>query len=317
MTLLPESYAVHAPSLSAQQRAERIFAVKAGRPPREHFQRFRGYSLHIDEHLPEGRPVGTVLLVHGAGANGRLLAPFAAPFVARDLRVLAPDLPGYGITTGDVAHTSYAEWIALIVELARDAQRQGPVLLFGLSAGGLTVLRAAQELEDVVGVIATTLIDLTDPECFDRAARARWLGRLARLLFRYAPGLSDRLALPLSWLVPLSALTSDRELAQILARDPLLGARRISLRFMRSLHTYATDRADCDLSCPLLLVHPGADLWTPLALSLALFTRVRSPKRLVELSSGSHAPLEPAAFAELTLAIDDFLTTCGISVRPR
>jgi pimeloyl-ACP methyl ester carboxylesterase len=60
-------------------------------------------------------------------------------------------------------------------------------------------------------------------------------------------------------------------------------------------------------SCPLLLVHPGADSWTPTAMSRPAFDRVLGDKRLRELSNGSHLPAERPARLELEQEMRDFL----------
>jgi pimeloyl-ACP methyl ester carboxylesterase len=59
--------------------------------------------------------------------------------------------------------------------------------------------------------------------------------------------------------------------------------------------------------CPLLLVHPGADSWTPTAMSRLAFDRVLGDKRLRELSNGSHLPAELPARLELEQEMRDFL----------
>jgi alpha-beta hydrolase superfamily lysophospholipase len=304
---LPDQYSQHGHSARQRARAERAFRVPSLVPASEHFRRYGAYDVHLDLHEPAGEAQGHALLIHGAGANGRLLAPFAAPLLARGLRVLAPDLPGYGITRGDSSRTRYHEWIEILTEIARELLAHGPLVLFGLSVGGLTALRVAQKVPEIRAVVATTLIELGDPAVFDRVARSRALGMIARWTFHHLPWLSDRLALPLSWLAPLERMTSDRELGALLRSDALLGARRVPLRFMRSLHEYRPERTDYDLPCPLLLVHPGADRWTPLALSLRVFDTMRSEKELVVLSGGAHAPLESPAFAELCAAVEGFL----------
>jgi alpha-beta hydrolase superfamily lysophospholipase len=60
---------------------------------------------------------------------------------------------------------------------------------------------------------------------------------------------------------------------------------------------------------PLLLVHPGADAWTPTELSLPTFERFGGPKTFVRLSNGSHLPLETPAWDELARALGTFLET--------
>lgn len=53
---------------------------------------------------------------------------------------------------------------------------EGPVVLRGLSVGGMPAVLAARAASDVRGVIVTTLLDMGDPAVFARAARWRWLG---------------------------------------------------------------------------------------------------------------------------------------------
>jgi hypothetical protein len=54
-------------------------------------------------------------------------------------------------------------------------------------------------------------------------------------------------------------------------------------------------------------VHPGADDWTPTAMSRIAFDKVTGPKQFVELTNGAHAPLERPAYDELNKAILRFL----------
>ena len=51
--------------------------------------------------------------------------------------MLAPDLPGYGLTMPAAGYRGeYAEWLAVLAQIA-DAE-PGPVVMMGLSMGGLT-----------------------------------------------------------------------------------------------------------------------------------------------------------------------------------
>jgi alpha-beta hydrolase superfamily lysophospholipase len=195
----------------------------------------------------------------------------------------------------------------LVAELAREASERGPVFLFGLSVGGMTALRAAQRVRGVTGVIASTLVDLRRTDTFDQVGRAPWLARVSRWLFRLLPRAAEGISLPLAWAAPLERLSSDAELTRLLMHDPLIGKNLVSLGFLRSLHMHTEREASYDLQCPLLLVHPGADAWTPLALSMPVFDAVRSPKQCVVLSNGAHAPLEQPAYAELCAALEAFV----------
>lgn len=55
-------------------------------------------------------------------------------------------------------------------------------------------------------------------------------------------------------------------------------------------------------TCPVWLVHPGADRWTPLSLSRAFFDRIAAPKRLIVLDAAGHFPVETPGIHQLANA---------------
>lgn len=279
------------------------FGLRLKVDPAEIWLSLRGHHIRVDE-WSSGASVGTVILVHGGGGNGRILAPFAEPLADHGWRVLAPDLPGFGLTEPSPGFEwNYDEWPAVVAEIA-DAQT-GPVVLFGLSMGGMTAVFAAQKSARVAGVIATTLLDLADPASFALAARWKWLGRLSVKAMAVAPHLFDRVPLPLRLAAPLTAMSSSARMQAYFSRDPLLGGSWKRARFFRTAHAYSA--ATLRLDCPLLLIHPGADRWTPIALSRNVFERIEARKTFVELNGGAHLPLEQPAFQELTRRVTEFL----------
>src|SRR4051812_48918474 len=65
--------------------------------PTEEWLTVGRFAVHLDcMRRPEA--AATLVLVHGGGGNGRLLAPYAAFASAAGYETIAPDLPGYGLT---------------------------------------------------------------------------------------------------------------------------------------------------------------------------------------------------------------------------
>ena len=284
------------------------FAIRIARTPRETWRKIRGHDIHVDEWAPDGPAKGTLILVHGGGGNGRVLAPFCDLAAGLGWRALAPDLPGYGLTRPAPGYRGdYDEWPAVVAQLADESE--GPRVLMGLSVGGMTAVFAAQAARKVDGVIATTLLDTGDPARLVRAARWRWLGVLSLLGFRLMPWLTDRLSMPLWLVVPMGAMSGDAQMNAYFRQDALLGKLWVRLRFFRTLHARKATRLE--LRCPLLLVHPGADTWTPTETSRPVFDSIQGPKELVELSNGAHLPLEAPAFGELKEHLSRFLGQVG------
>ncbi len=281
------------------------FGIDLSMEPTERWIDVRGHHLRVDEWHPQTPSKGTLVLVHGGGGNGRILAPFAEPAAALGWKVVAPDLPGYGLTkTARSFKWDYAEWPAVVAEIVRS--EDDPTALMGLSMGGMTAVLAAQIARTVRGVIATTLLDASDPKAFASAARWTWLGHISVLAMNTVPWIFDRLVLPLSLVAPFKAMSSNRRMQRYFAKDHLIGASWKPVRFLRTLHQYPV--SSYTLNCPLVLIHPGRDEWTPLELSLETFDKIESRKRLVELSNGAHLPLEQPAYDELKNEMADCLT---------
>ena len=285
------------------------FGLAIDHEPTERRRTLRGHDLHVDEWDARiaTEAQGMLILVHGGGGNGRVLAPFADRIATMGWNVIAPDLPGFGLTRpapdwkGD-----YAEWPAIIAALASEVE--GPVVLMGLSMGGLTAAYAAAQAPDVAGVIATTLLDLSDPGTFVRAARNRALGVVSLASARAMPFVMDRLSLPLDLAAPLHLMSADPEMTRYFRTDPLLGRRWVPLRFWRTAHRY---RSAPTLPCELLLVHPGADEWTPPEASCPTFERITGPKLWRLLDHGSHLPVEPEAFGPMMDEVGAFMRVRG------
>ena len=281
------------------------FDLAIDHEPVERRRTLRGHDLHLDDWAARGalKAAGTLILVHGGGGNGRVLAPFADRIAAMGWDVVAPDLPGFGLTRPAANwRGDYAEWPAIIATLASEIS--GPVVLMGLSMGGLTAAYAAARAPNVAGVIATTLLDLSDPGTFVRAARNRALGAVSLASARATPFVMDRLSLPLDLATPLHLMSAETEMTRYFRTDPLIGRRWVPLRFWRTAHRH---QAELHLPCELLLVHPGADDWTPPEASRPTFDRIAGPKRWHLLDHGSHLPVEPEAFTPMMDEVGKFL----------
>ena len=258
----------------------------------------------MDEWLPNGAPTGTVLLVHGAGGNGRILAPIAQLVCDMGWRVLSPDLPGYGLT--EIKHGfdwDYNEWPKIIAAIAEN--EPGKKALLGMSVGGLTAVYAAQLAANISGVFVTTLLDMNDKSSFIHAARWKWLGRLSLLGFKLMGPTIDKIRLPLRLAAPLGKMSEIDELADYFKTDDLIANRWVPVRFFRTMHEkkLTGDFSNLDL----WLVHPGADIWTPTAMSLKVLDQLDCRKTFAELSNGGHLPAEQPAFNELKEKLSEFL----------
>ncbi len=83
------------------------------------------------------------------------------------------------------------------------------------------------------------------------------------------------------------------EINAIVSRDPVGGGNRVPLGFFHSWMTYTPPLEPEQFDrCPVLLAHPGADRWTPTALSKKVLDRFPVKTQFVELPNCEHLPIE-------------------------
>jgi alpha-beta hydrolase superfamily lysophospholipase len=279
--------------------------------PVEEYWRWRGLDVHLDR-LGAADSAIKVIVLHGAGAYGRVMAPAAVLAQRYGYDTVAPDLPGYGLTRVARREMTYTLWIDCVcdlidAELARDGK---PIVLFGVSLGGLLAYQAAAKSQKPIGLIATTLADPRERAVRRGFARHPLLGTAGLwLLERLAP-FTDGLPLPMALMSRMQHISNRRELSELVIRDRLGGGNWVPARFLRTLMTTAPAIEPEQFTlCPVLLAHPGVDRMTDIALSRRFFDRLAAPKRMVVLDGASHMPTEHPGVDQLEAAVLEFMAT--------
>ncbi|HSN24936.1 MAG TPA: alpha/beta hydrolase [Kofleriaceae bacterium] len=279
-----------------------------GTTPREESWRWRGLDVHLDRMPGAGIKV---IVLHGAGAYGRVMAPAAVLAQRYGYETVAPDLPGYGLTRVARREMTYGLWIDCVCDLiAAERARDGkPIVLFGVSLGGLLAYQAAARSRAVVGLIATTLADPRDREVRRGFARTPLLGAAGLWLLDKLAPLTDGLPLPMALMSRMHRISNKPELSAIVAADRLGGGSWVPARFLRTLMSTppALEPERFDV-CPVLLAHPGADHMTDIALSRRFFERLAAPKRMVVLEGASHMPTEHPGVDQLEASVLELMS---------
>jgi alpha-beta hydrolase superfamily lysophospholipase len=280
--------------------------LEPGNLPAEEWWPWGGLRVHLDRYAANGS--AKVIVLHGGGGYSRLLSPLAVALRALGHEVVAPDMPGYGLTRPPPKGNTWELWVHLVADLVEREQAQDarPLVLFGASLGGPLALQAAARA-DVRGVIATMLLDPRDPR--SRAALAPpWALPIATRLMLASPRMADELRLPIALVSNMAAIANDPKLVRVIRKDRLGGGAWIPLGFLKSFLTAdpPVPAAEFD-RCPVLLVHPGDDRWTPLEHSRRVFDQLPAEKELVVLENCGHFPLEEPGLSQMGVALERFL----------
>lgn len=294
----------HAPYPALSARYADFFPGQPAATPRSEAFQWAGGTLRLDRHGPADAGA-TVVLVHGAGGYGRMFAPLAAGLAAAGHEVVAPDLPGYGLSPAAWQAVDYGTWKQALLALieAEYKRRPRPIVLLGASIGGYLAYLVTAESPWVQGLVATTLADPRDPDVQAALVRQPWMRALLPTL-RPTSRLTRGLRVPVRWFTHMQRMSRDPALTALVCADPLGGGNRVPLGLLASLFDTAPALEPEQFQrCPVLMLHPACDDWTPVAISDRFFQRLAAPKQRVLLDECGHFPIEQPGLDQLRDAL--------------
>lgn len=281
-------------------------------PDEEHWA-WRDHLVHVDRYPRPDAPVKLVQL-HGVGTNGRMLTTIVgAPLRDRGVEPISIDLLGYGLTSVARGYKpSYDDWVDQVVDfIAYERSRDPrPIVLYGLSAGGMLAYHAASIDRDVAGAIGMCFMDQHVKAVREQISRFRALGAYAPPMFRLLAGvgLAGRIMMPMALVTKMSALVNDEAALKDCLADPTSAGNWVSARFIATMldAAPAIEPEDFDV-CPILLTQPTDDRWTPLETSTVFLDRIaRVPITTVLLHRAGHYPIEEPGLTQMQDAIEGF-----------
>ncbi len=281
--------------------------------PTEEWWPHNGHNIHLDTYRNPQAPV-KVILFHGVGTNGRQMSTILGrPLAERGYEAIAIDMPTYGVTeVAPGAVVRYDDWVQIGSDLIdrERAKDDRPIVLYGLSAGGMETYHVAALNQKVSGIVGMTFLDTASFRVrvetgFDPVSGA--IGApLMRLLRTIGLG---RFRLPMRYVSKMRALVNNEAAKRAWYQDKTSAGNDVSIAFLDSWLSYrpATPPEAFDV-CPVLLTQPSADRWTPLHLSEPFLSRItKVPVTRTLLDNGGHYPLEQPALDQMVETIAAFV----------
>lgn len=283
--------------------------------PAEIYWQWKDYSIHIDKMTAEGSPV-KVIILHGAGGNGRIIGFFGNYLNEFGFEYVAPDLIGYGLTKNPTnRNIEYGEWVNCVSDLVDEEYQKNkkPIILFGLSIGGMLAYQVASKNSKVKGIIVTTLADPREPQVRDDLSKNKFLSRVGLPILNYTQPVSDHLNLPIKWLCKMNRITNDEYFSKVFSKDKLAGGSKVKLRFLRTFMIYKPEKEPEQFdSCKVLFLQPEKDTWTTLETSKPFFDRIKSDKKMVILENCGHAPYQENGLTTMKTEVQNFLNELNV-----
>lgn len=280
--------------------------------PAEEWWDWEGHKIHLDRYANPEAPV-KVILFHGVGTNGRQMSTILGHPLSAHAETVATDMPLYGVTQVAPGHTvAYDDWVAAGAafvdhELARDPR---PIVLYGLSAGGMLAYHVAAANPKVKGIVGMTFLDQRIKEVRDGTALIPPIAQLGYPLAGVADGFGlGGFKIPMAAVSKMWALVNDKATLKDFFLDKTSAGNSVPLKFLASYAKYApkVEPEDFDV-CPILLTQPEKDRWTPLRYSelfLDKITKVEVTKKT--LAGAGHYPIEAEGLRQLNEFVKEFV----------
>ncbi|GAA4283711.1 alpha/beta hydrolase [Brevibacterium daeguense] len=252
-----------------------------------------------------------VVIIHGGGGNTAAMWPIAAHIAHLGAHVTVADLPGYGRTQPLAdSRVTYADWQDLLVDLVEGllAEDDRPLILLGASMGGMLALDVAAVVPQVSTVIATCLLDLSDPDVQKHVVRSPLLVPLSNMLVSAVHGRAESARIPMKLVTPMEDVSNDPALSAEVMADGRGGGVRMPLGwFAGLLEGGPAVPAEEYAGAPVVLVHPAEDRWTPPEVSRNYLDRLPVETRYVELPGCGHFPAEKPGFDVLLRTVTEVI----------
>lgn len=262
--------------------------------PDESYWFWNNNQIHIDSKTSSTNKM-TAILIHGAGANGRILSLFGSYLFQNGINYYAPDNLGYGLTKLSYDCFEYEDWVSMMCDFVQhiQAKENNDVFLIGLSVDGMLAYQVASQVDNICGLIVTTLADPRNVETRVALSGNRFLATFGMSLLGKFRFVTDKIKLPIKWFCKMELMSPNTEFSKLFNDDKLAGGAKVPMKFLRTFATYNPEIEFEDFDkCPILLLQPEKDDWTPLAVNRKVYNKLKGEKKLIILKECGHAPIE-------------------------
>ena len=106
----------------------------------------------------------------------------------------------------------------------------------------------------------------------------------------------------------IDLMSRNSAFSKVFIEDKLAGGTKLTMRFLRTFSDYnpKIEFTGFDL-CPVLMIHPEKDEWTPYHLSKKNYVKIKGQKQAYLLSECGHAPVEKPGIFEMEKHIVQFM----------
>ncbi len=295
-----------------QQFLPEKYHINSTNQPTEEWWDWHGNKVHLDTYRNPQAKI-KVILFHGVGTNGRQMSLILGhPLAERGYETIAVDMPTYGLTQVNPKQIiTYNDWVQagsdlIDAELAKDNR---PIVLYGLSAGGMLTYHVASKNKKVKAIVGMTFLDTTSNHVKNEVSTNAFVGQVGSFFAKVGTHTPfKKMHIPMKSVSKMDALVNNPDTLKVFLNDKTSAGNSVTVAFLNSYMNYKPEVLPENFNvCPVLLTQPEKDRWSPLSLSEPFLNRIKQvPVEIQILKNAGHYPLEQPGLDDMVNDIDQF-----------
>ncbi len=116
--------------------------------------------------------------------------------------------------------------------------------------------------------------------------------------------------IPMKAVSKMNALVNNKKALKVFLKDKASAGASVQLQFLYEYMHYKLPIPVAQFDkCPIILMQPEKDNWTPLHLTEISMNGIKAPFTVKILKDGGHYPMEEIALQQLVQYADEFIKT--------
>jgi alpha-beta hydrolase superfamily lysophospholipase len=254
-------------------------------------------KIHLDTYGKDGDFKTTIIFIHGTAVYSRFYAAFLYDLYKAGYRIVAPDLPGHGLSEGRRGHFDMQLLTSTLYDVATQVIDQfgASIAVMGSSLGGITSLYVVANDPRIKAAVCHNAAILNEG-AHKRIVHLGGLLKVLKPLTPYLAKILPTLRLSVWRYLPIEGLTHDKkilDLEEIIFQDRIISD-SYTLKSLATQMRAPLARPIETIETPVMIINGDDDVLFSVEYMREIFDRLERSKnkRLEILPNASHLILQ-------------------------
>ena len=265
-----------------------------------------GLKIHLDIYDNETSIDKTIIFVHGTSVYSRFYVEWCYNLFQKGFRIVAPDLPGHGMSEGKRGHFTMEKFTKTIYDVVTHIleKYRGEVVVMGSSLGGITALYSAARDPRLKGAICHNAA-IFNEGAYKKIIKLTGILKILAPVIPYLAKIAPTLKLSVFLYLDFNKLAKSSFIDRLdyILKDKLLSY-KYSLTALRAQMKEPLARPIESIETPIMIINGDEDYLFSVEYMREIYDRLTSRNKQLEILKGtSHLIFQENIDEVMTLVI--------------